>query len=263
MATTRLIVSPQIKRLLARNYTGRLITDFLRDFWAVTPSIAEIRFRTYLREPGLDKRIGALIKTRKIIFAKLSAHLRRRATGHGCSLWETLARTSAKHDLPIPEQLLREALVHYHSEKERTFVVPRREFVEGGIESLLKRIDVNESLSICSEVRIDRGFTMHLPLLDFACPISNVNRSTIEKMLGLIGHAGVLANSGNSYHFVGVSLLTADEWVRFIGQSLLLSPFVDARFLGHRLFDGECRLRVFASNSTMKISTPIVQSIIT
>jgi hypothetical protein len=34
------------------------------------------------------------------------------------------------------------------------------------------------------------------------------------------------------------------EWVDFLGHCLLLSDFIDTRYVGHALINNECRLRL-------------------
>jgi len=150
-----------------------------------------------------------------------------------------------------------EALAHQHSEFEKTFVLTRQEILNGGIDSIQDRLGRNDGLAVCSQVRVLAGYSAHIPMLDFACAPTKANQGAISSMLGVIGQAGVIVNSGNSFHFLGISLLTADEWIRFMGQALLLAPFIDARFMAHRLFDGECRLRVFARNKVPQV--PVIE----
>jgi len=83
-----------------------------------------------------------------------------------------------------------------------------------------------------------------------------------------MGMTGLLQVNSLSLHLVqkspvrsvGATLLSNDEWVRFMGRALLLAPFVDARFIAHRLLDGECCLRVFAKSKTPP--TPLIESCI-
>lgn len=239
--------SPELMQLLRGPELLHLpVTSFLRNLCIYCPSITELRFRTYLYTPGLSERL----KANNVIVAEDLALAEKVASDAGATLWEVLAGMVLRQGKELPRAVFVEALSHHHSEFERTFVLTRQEVLRGDIDSIHERHHIDVGLALCSEVRVLEGYTAHIPMLDFICAPTEANQTAISTMLEAIGQVGVIVNSGHSYHFVGASLLTTDEWVRFVGQALLLAPFIDARFLGHRLFDGECRLRVFARNKS-------------
>lgn len=251
-------VGQELMELLGNSaLSGRPVTSFLRNLCTCCPSITEMRFHTYLPTPGLSERL----KTWKTIDPEWLAAAQRTASDTGATLWDALAQSVMKQGKRLPRDVFVEALAHRHSEFERTFVLTRQEVSDGGIDSIGKRLRREEGLALCSEVRVLAGYAAHIPMLDFACATTTANQTAISTMLGVIGQTGVIVNSGNSYHFLGASLLTSDEWVRFMGQALLLAPFIDVRFIGHRLFDGECRLRVLGRNK-LRQRTPLVETCI-
>lgn len=104
------------------------------------------------------------------------------------------------------------------------------------------------TLAVSSRVTTKRGERLHLPLMDFQCPISERNLDVVVTALALIGlYTGAVVESGRSYHYYGFNLLTLDAWLEFLGGCLLLSPIIDARYIGHRLLDKECVLRLSPS----------------
>jgi len=87
-----------------------------------------------------------------------------------------------------------------------------------------------------------------VPMMDFSCPCSDGNARAIARMLEIVGHReGILVESGHSYHFYGTSLLVQNEWIDFMAKAVLFAPYVDPRYVAHRLADGQCRLRIFSS----------------
>jgi len=250
-------VSPQIIECLSGPQLLRgPVTNFLRTLCECYPQLTEMRFRTYVPSPGLSQRL----ETQGTIVPEWLADAEKRATETSTSLWDALAGMVLRERKQLPRAVYSEALVHPHNERERTFLLTRQEILDWGIDSIGPRIRDQDGLALCSEVRVLEGYTAHIPMLDFVCERDEANKATISAMLQLIGQAGVIAHSGNSYHFYGVSLLTFDEWTRFMGQALLLAPFVDARFIAHRLLDGESRLRIFAK--TKQPNVPVVEECI-
>jgi hypothetical protein len=235
---------------------GSPVTTFLRELCAHNPSIAEMRFRTYGLTPGLSERLV----THKDIAPRWLVAAQKAASATGVGLWDSLAASVIRKGKDLPRNVFVEALTHEHSEAERTLVLTRQEILDGRAVSIGQQTNQDEGISLCSEIRVKEGYQVHLPMLDFACNPTEANQAAISSMLVVIKQAGIILNSGNSYHFLGVSLLTGEEWARFMGHALLLAPFIDVRYIGHRLIDGECRLRVFASNKNPQ--TPVIEQCI-
>jgi hypothetical protein len=101
------------------------------------------------------------------------------------------------------------------------------------------------ALAVSSSVQTTGGELFHLPLMDFQCPVSERNLALTVGALASIGRTtGAVVESGRSYHYYGFDLLSLDAWYDFLGSCLLLSPIVDGRYIGHRLLDKECVLRL-------------------
>lgn len=236
--------------------TVRTATDFLRALCEKTPTISELNFRTYLLAPGVDKRVSEKGIIDDAVLAKAEQFKR----DFGGSLWDAVLRILMHKGNYLPESLLSRALVHKHDPRERSFNLTNEEFITQGTAAIITNLRDDEGLAISSRVRIRSGYSAHLPMLDFASEPTQANRKAVEYMLRAIDQPGVILNSGNSYHFIGISLLGSDEWLRFMGRSLLLAPLIDARYTGHRLYDGECYLRVFAKNKPT--SEPSIESVV-
>lgn len=220
------------------------------------PMISELNFRTYVLAPRLDERV----QRAEIIERAISAQAEQFRSDYGGSLWDAVLRILMSKGASLPEAFLSQAIVHKHDSNERSFNLTNAGLATQGISSIIESLRDDEALAISSRVRVRNGYSAHLPMLDFDCKPTHANRAAVEHMLRAIDQPGIILNSGNSYHFMGISLLTADEWLRFMGQSLLLTPLIDARYLGHRLYDGECYLRVFAKNKP--INEPLIESLV-
>lgn len=242
---------------LGQSLTNRkTCAEFLRVLSTEVPIISELNFRTYLLAPGLDERL----QSKELIEAPILAKIEQLRNDYGGSLWDATLKILMLEGKGVPRALLNEAAVHNHNARERSFTITNDEFVKHGIDMIIRGLADDEGLAISSRLRMRNGFNAHLPMLDFACKPSALNLEAVEYFLRAIDQSGVVLNSGNSYHFVGTSLLTTDEWLRFMGQSLLFTPLIDARYIGHRLYDGESYLRVFANNKLTK--EPFIESFV-
>ncbi len=95
----------------------------------------------------------------------------------------------------------------------------------------------------CEDTRVK-----HIPMMDFRCEPSSRNLKLVVEAMRRVGQQdGVVLESGRSYHYYGFNLLDEAGWLDFMYRNLLLTPFVDARYIGHRLLAGIARLRITAS----------------
>ena len=79
-------------------------------------------------------------------------------------------------------------------------------------------------------------------------PEEGVGLDDVKKVLGHIcsDKRGVLLDSGRYYHHYGDFLLEEDEWIQFMADFLIPSILVSPRYVGHRLHEGFCSLRLTA-----------------
>lgn len=115
--------------------------------------------------------------------------------------------------------------------------------------------DTDEVLAVCSRCTRADGTVGHLPMLDFraeACNKSAATARTLEliakALIAIHAPEGVVINSGNSYHYYGFELVTEAKWRKFMLNCLLLEPFVDVRYIAHRLLSGGAALRITSSS---------------
>jgi hypothetical protein len=142
------------------------------------------------------------------------------------------------------EGLAREALLHDNTGA-TTWTIPRRELSVEGLEEIVDDLGSAYALSASSKVTLSDGSIGHLPMIDFRCEPSDDNLRAVTDVARAIGErSGAFLNSGNSYHYYGLNVLGERDWVAFLGKCLLFAPLVDVRYIGHRLIDGHCRLRL-------------------
>jgi hypothetical protein len=142
-----------------------------------------------------------------------------------------------------PSKFIAQAAVH-DDEGDQPESLPRMALGPELWERLFK-LPTNFVLAASSKVQLKDGNVAHLPMIDFKCAPTERNIELAKKAFAKIGQTdGVLLNSGNSFHYYGERLMTEREWIGFLGHCLLLSDFIDTRYVGHALINNECRLRL-------------------
>ena len=102
---------------------------------------------------------------------------------------------------------------------------------------------------------------MHLVMVD----MSTAAKAHLEKLRMFLGdnffQEIAWFGSGRSFHGYGASLLSSEDWVKFMGLLLLANqprfePTVDPRWIGHRLMAGYASLR-WTKNTSYYRGLPI------
>lgn len=143
----------------------------------------------------------------------------------------------------------------------KTFHVGRSQITEQRLVNWIAELKPRDSLFVSSRASLADGRCVHFPMMDFACYDTPQDlRKAVFALSALRLAPGVLLRSGNSFHFYGFSTLSPVQWVQFLGTCLLLVPICDARYIGHRLIDGACTLRI--SFGPERRNEPTVASIV-
>jgi hypothetical protein len=145
----------------------------------------------------------------------------------------------------VPHEMLREAAQHKVSPENRVRRSLPRDAVSSASFAKVRQAAPEWAVAVSSRVETCDG-ERHLPMIDFQCPIGPLYQASLVEGLRAIGCRGALLESGVSYHFYANHVVTDAGWRVFMGRTLLLAPFVDTRYVGHRLIDSESVLRVAA-----------------
>jgi hypothetical protein len=217
------------------------VLEFFPVLCSLRREITGIRFDTYKPAPGLSERLDNLLTPKQQRLRDAAMGLR---DANGIPFWDAALAISMGQGV-IDERFIESALAHDAAPDEKEITLPSGQITAGRISELISKLPGGYGLAACSRIMLTSNRAAHIPMLDFRCPCSEENAKAIEKMLTLAGcHEGILVESGRSYHFYGTSLLSEARWVEFMGRALLFAPIVDSRFIGHRLVDGQCRLKV-------------------
>ena len=219
---------------------GQPITRAIVDLVKENPLIERVAFVAYRPAPGLDARLTRSVDP-NIEIRNEAAQLREQ---YGIPFWDSILAISMKRG-QIPERYVDLAILHDRAPDEHCVHTLSKDLSQEWIEATAAGIPNGFALAFSSHVALRDGTEAHIPMMDFRCNPSPQNSLIVKKALTAMGeHSGVLINSGRSYHFYGLRLLSQQEWVRFLAMGILFSPVVDVRYIAHRLADGACRLRV-------------------
>lgn len=173
-------------------------------------------------------------------------------TYHEGTDWADLPRPAEGDELPW----LLMALQQDAGERILTELL-RNEVSAERLRAIAQGLRGHQLLGVVSSVSLTGGGSGHIPMMDFTCAPSTRNREVLTRLLREIGQErGFLLESGRSYHYYGVELLTEEAWKKFLGKCLLMFGYVDDRYIGHQLVDGHCVLRLSAGK--LKASVPRV-----
>jgi hypothetical protein len=141
---------------------------------------------------------------------------------------------------------------------ERIFIrITREEAIAKNLQEFGQKLGSNKLLGVISEVTLFDGRKAHIPMMDFLCPLTGNNMHLLCSLLAELRLGkGYLLETGRSFHYYGLALLTDASWQKFLGKCLLMSGFSDDRYIGHQLVDGHCVLRL--STGKLKATEPSI-----
>jgi len=137
----------------------------------------------------------------------------------------------------------------FHQSHRETLRRMSREAVLSSELTVLSQVQpADQPLSFSSIVEVDGGVHAHLPLLDFHCPESPANDLLVAEVAKILFTANViLFSSGESYHAIGLELLSEERLMEFLARSVLFAPIVDSRYVAHQMLEKACALRLSRS----------------
>jgi hypothetical protein len=241
--------------IVVENFVGLSAPRFLGALFSSLQNVREIRLAKCSPLPLLQARFNLTGPERTVYERALE--LRRRT---GLSFWDAVLL-----ELPfVPDavRLLDAALMHVslHGD-ERT--LSWSEISSGGLERACSEFsqEGDASLTLLSEVVCHDGSLGHLPMLDFHAFKSPANQLLVEAAATrLFPDGSILLDSGESYHAYGTRIISREDFRRFLGNAMLLTPIVDRPYVAHQLIEGRCALRLTQGGG--KSQVPIVVAVL-
>jgi hypothetical protein len=196
--------------------------DLVRTFPGRFPEIANYYFKFYVPYAGLDP-------TQRSIF-------------------DMSAEELLVHDLP--EKLVARMLRDIDVDETVNWIrVSAHEF-EDKVTELVEEArssSPRKALAIYSQCRDSSLNSHHIPMMDLHIDSAHGRRALdlIVAALLKVGQTdGAILESGKSFHYYGLRLMSEPQWRRFMSACLLLGPLADVRYIGHRLLAGKAALRL-------------------
>lgn len=105
----------------------------------------------------------------------------------------------------------------------------------------------SKALAIYSKCRDESCNFHHIPMLDLHIKSAHGRGALdlIVEALRKLGQTdGAILDSGKSFHYYGLRLMSKPQWRRFMSACLLLGQLADVRYIGHRLLARKAALRL-------------------
>jgi hypothetical protein len=206
--------------LETRIHVAQKAIDLVATFPVTFPNVSYFYFKSYRPVAGLKDRL----KVSELSIQELRTHY------------------------PNPDKLVEEMLRHVNDDETSGSIEIRADELVSQLPGLAAHYEERkEALAIYSLCREETGREFHIPMMDFRLESAaddgqlDLLHSAVK---GIRQHRGVIVNSGNSYHYYGLRLLSEMEWRWFMAGCLLLDPLVDIRYISHRLLAGKAALRI-------------------
>jgi hypothetical protein len=176
----------------------------------------------------------------------------------GLPFWDAVLLSCFGSGL-VASHILDKALFH-NSPPRRLLWVSRYDWSAKHLAGLIQEVEVGRILVVSSRARLSDGTYAHLPMIDFHCPVSKANQEMSALVARLLQPSGgYLLSSGQSYHFYGKALIPEEDFVRFLGRVLLLSPIIDRSWVAHQLIEGACGLRISPKSEDGEVPRVVVE----
>lgn len=211
--------------------------------------IDTLTFAVYRVHPNVEKRIDRGITSLDRALARTARKLVAK-----CHIPFWAGVLVAYMESPGTSGRLIKEILRHDKRNDYQFEIEREKLTISTLDEAISNLGTNFVLALCSKVKLNAGEAAHIPMVDFRCEPSEENMKKVKHALKRIGRqGGILLNSGRSFHYYGLELLSEEEWRIFMGRCLLLSPMIDSRYVAHRLIDGYCRLRISTSREKPKM----------
>jgi hypothetical protein len=238
-----------------RSCIDKPVTELVPRILDLFPDIAALRFVAYRPAPTLGERL-AHADSQLLEVSKSAAAVHESC---GVGFWDAILGIALKRG-ELGSKFIEMALTHDAAPDEEEFRLSRRQIGNGDLDSLLASPPDGYGIAISSRIEFRDGGEAHLPMLDFRCPHSSAAVPALRAALAKMGQrCGVLVRSPRSYHYYGLELVNKEGLVQFLAKALLIAPIVDARYIAHRMLDGNCRLRLAAVRG--KGAAPVVEAV--
>ena len=216
--------------------------DILLEISKIEPNIKAYSFHLYNKQSLVQERISDWKASEQKIFDSAMRFKKQ----YCLPFWDGIMLSSFNQSCHSDSFL--EAALHHNSIDNLKFI-DTTEICEL-FQLKQQRIAVN------SQVKMIDGSIRHLPMLDFHIPVSDNHIPIIYKVCKCLELPdGYILNSGESYHYIGITPIEWETLYIILCKALLYSPIIDKAWISHQLIEKSCSLRIGQKNG---IDTQVV-----
>jgi hypothetical protein len=165
----------------------------------------------------------------------------------GLPFWDSVLLCTANQG--ISSRALLKRVSHHNAQDLDSLQIYRSECSEIRLREIIEDLPIDRMLALSSRVLTKRGEVLHLPMLDFHCPVSPEHETLVKSVITELGLKGYVAKSGGSYHFYGRTLVPEQALIDILAKSLLFCPIIDRAWIAHQLIERACGLRISPGKS--------------
>lgn len=209
--------------------------DVLNKVIKENPQINSVRFFSFLTSTKLQDRYNIEASE----FSSLIDEAIKLKRKLDVRFWHALLSLFSKSS-QVDEKLVSHALYHQANSK-------------------YQYIDVVDAFNFCmhesggssalnSKVIMSDGGTRHIPLLDFKVKSQESNLCVVVAAVKALKLRGYILDSGKSYHFIGLDLVSESELIDILAKFCLLAPVSDSAWASHQIIERSASLRVSPRN---------------
>jgi hypothetical protein len=162
----------------------------------------------------------------------------------------------------VPRGLLDAALYHAGAAASgKGQFMTREQLLAGEVKQMCQKKGDAKWIAMTSEVILTDGSPAHIPLLNFRCSISPLNRNLVSEVAKRVFPGGaVILEAGKSYQAYGRSTIPPKSFAPLLGKALLFGNVVNHRYVAHQLIDGRCTVGLSAAGA--RKSPPVCVAIV-
>ncbi len=178
---------------------------------------------------------------------------------YGIPFWMAIMFEAEKKGVQLPRELLQAASFHQPMTAAKTEKIPVEVISAEYLRARSATAGAGRILTFSSKVTSSDGSSVHIPMLDFRISSSARSLSTAIAVLRELRMEGWLLDSGQSYHFYGISKLSEAGFTDFLARALFFTPIVDYRWIAHQLIEGACALRFSSGSNLQRVPSVVAE----
>jgi len=214
--------------------------DALTEVIKENPQISSVRFFSFLTSTKLQDRYN--IKASE--FSSLIDEAIKLKRKLNVRFWHALLSLFSKAS-KVDEDLVSHALYHQANSK--------YQYIDVNATTDFCKCESGVSSALNSKVIMSDGGTRHIPLLDFKVKSQDSNLCVVVAAVKALKLRGYILDSGKSYHFIGLDLVSESELIDILAKFCLLAPISDSAWASHQIIERSASLRVSPRNGVYPI----------